>query len=84
MNARNQDETERDLPLLTLGHVRQLRADIIADEKLIAEIQERIAKTKKKLAAALEFVPDGCDLGGGTPSTNQQPLGIHPAFILKP
>lgn len=53
-----------DLPLLTVATVRALRSDYEADVKLLAELPARIEAKKRRLDAAMLFVPPGTSLDG--------------------
>ncbi len=48
---------ESDRPLLTEAYVRELKASLDADVKLLQELPERIESKRKRLEAAMVFVP---------------------------
>lgn len=47
-----------DAPILTVAGIRAMKADCEADEKLLAELPERLAKKKQRFEAALLFVTE--------------------------
>ena len=51
-----------DKPLLTVGDVRALKADYEADMQLFADLPARIEQKKRKLDAALMFLPTGANI----------------------
>ena len=65
-----------DTPLLTVARIREIHAELEADERLYAELPQRIAATKALLEAARRFLPEGFDLAGlaehGEPTASRE------------
>lgn len=53
---------DADRPLLTVADVRALKADHDADVRLLAELPARIEEKRKRLDAAMMFLPPGVSL----------------------
>lgn len=51
-----------DRPLLTVASVRAIKADYESDVRLLQEMPARIEQKKRRLEAAMLFLPEGMDL----------------------
>lgn len=71
-----------DEPLLTLAAVRALKADYEADVRLLEELPGRVELKKRRLEAAMMFLPPGVDLdqvAAAAPPKPPAPITRSPA-----
>jgi hypothetical protein len=74
-----------DEPLLTVTAIRSLKQDYEADLRLFAELPGRLEAKKRKLDAALMFLPPGIDLDGAAPElADKAALPAPPPVTVNP